>query len=631
MPALRLKTKLVIAITGMVVAIVATLATLYISEVVHQRVHEVYAVAEVLRDVTFAVSKPAFDVDLSSSRVDMNNPKQVENAVQDLLQSDSSMLSLLESVNGEPNILDAAIVDADGLALLHTTAALQGTNVSPRPDFSTLLNAGLRQQLKLIYGPPQTYDVRLPLVRSGQPFGEVRVGVSTVLLKNTLQPLIQRALLFSGAAIIFSLILAAAVSNIALRPLAAINQRLDLITAGKAEPAESDSRRSDEYGTVSTKIERLGRQMRDVKEVFSALKENLDQMMANLQDGVMLFTSDFNVVLVSASVERFTGKPRAELLGRHPEEIFSRDSRLGRAILEAFESRTSRVAEEIENDQGRHIQVSLDFIEERGERIGALLNLRDAESVHRIEDEIELSRRLAAIGRLTSGVAHEVKNPINAIVVHLEVLRQKMKEIDPDTKRHVDVIGSEIQRLDRVVQTLVDFTRPVELRLSDMDLRKVVEDVVLLASPAAERHKVTIERESSQEPLPVRIDADLVKQAILNIVLNGVQAMPDGGTLRIAGKREGDVAAIMVRDQGAGIPENIRDKIFNLYFTTKSGGSGIGLAMAYRVVQLHHGSLEFTSIIDHGTAFNLRFPLVEVAASGEQQAAAAPEGSVSTA
>jgi signal transduction histidine kinase len=285
--------------------------------------------------------------------------------------------------------------------------------------------------------------------------------------------------------------------------------------------------------------------------------------------------------------------------------------------------------EEIENEQGRHIQVSLDFIEERGERIGALLTLRDAESVHRIEDEIELSRRLAAIGRLTSGVAHEVKNPLNAIVVHLEVLRQKMKEIDPDTRRHVDVIGSEIQRLDRVVQTLVDFTRPVELRLSEMDLRKVVEDVVVLASPAAERHQVVIEREISQELLPVRVDADLVKQAVLNIVLNGVQAMPEGGTLRIAAKREGDGAVIMVRDQGAGIPENIRDKVFNLYFTTKSGGSGIGLAMAYRVVQLHHGSVEFTSIMEHGTTFYLRFPLAESPASSEP--AVAPEGSISKA
>ena len=631
MPALRLKTKLVIAITGMVVAIVAALSTLYISEVVHQRVREVYAVAEVLRDQIFAVAKPTFDVDLSSSRIDLNNPKQVENAVQDLLQSDSGISSLLESVNGEPNILDASIVDANGLALLHTNPLLQGTIVSPRPDFSQLLDAGMREQFKLIYGPPQTYDVRLPLLRSGKPFGEVRVGVRTSLLKESLKPQIQHALVYSGTAILFSLILAAALSNIALRPLAAISRRLDLISSGKAEPAETESKRSDEFGTVSTKIERLGRQMRDVKEVFSALKENLDQMMANLQDGVMLFTSDLNAVLVSASAERFIGRPRGEMLGRHPAEIFSRDSRLDCAIRAAFEARTPLVAEEIENEQGRNIQVSLDFIEERGERIGALLNLRDAESVHRIEDEIELSRRLSAIGRLTSGVAHEVKNPINAIVVHLEVLRQKMKEIDPDTKRHVDVIGSEIQRLDRVVQTLVDFTRPVELRLSDMDLRKVVEDVVILASPAAERHSVIIEREPSQEPLPVRIDVDLVKQAILNIVLNGVQAMPEGGTLRIAGKREGDSGVIMVRDQGAGIPENIRDKIFNLYFTTKSGGSGIGLAMAYRVVQLHHGSVELTSIVEHGTTFYLRFPLSEIAANGEQQAAVAPEGSVSKA
>jgi PAS domain S-box-containing protein len=631
MPALRLKTKMVFAITAMVVAIVATLSTLYISEVVHQRIQETYTVAEVIEHHIFSVSRPSLEVDLSATKVDLNNPEQVGAAVQEMLESDTAVSSLLESVTGDsPIIYDAAIVAADGRVLMHTNPERLGQRVPAREDFANVLNVGIRKQLKIIYGPGQIYDVRLPLLRDQKPFGEVRVGVSTVLFKDEIKPQIQGALLSSGIAIFFSLILSAALSNVALRPLAAISRRLDLISAGKAEPVETTSRRSDEYGTVSTKIERLGRQMRDVKEVFSALKENLDQMMANLQDGVMLFTSDFNAVLVSASAERFIGKPRGEMLGRNPREIFSRDSRLGSAILAAFESRSPLGPEEIENEQGRHIQISLDFIEERGERIGALLTLRDAESVHRIEDEIELSRRLSAIGRLTSGVAHEVKNPINAIVVHLEVLRQKMKEIDPDTRRHVDVISSEIQRLDRVVQTLVDFTRPVELRLNDMDLRKVVDDVVILASPAAERHNVTVERQPSQEPLPVRIDADLVKQAILNIVLNGVQAMPEGGTLRIAAKREGDGAVLMVRDQGAGIPENIRDKIFNLYFTTKSGGSGIGLAMAYRVVQLHHGSVEFTSIMEHGTTFYLRFPIAEIPANGEQPAVA-PEGSISKA
>jgi PAS domain S-box-containing protein len=581
----------------------------------------------------FAVARPALTVDLSATKVDMNDPQKVEAAMEDLLQSDTVVTSLLESVTGDSqNILDACIVDASGMALLHTTAALQNTIVPAREDFTNLLNGGIRRQFKLIYGPPETYDARLPLINNttGKPFGEVRVGISTTLLRNTLRPQITRALLFSGSAILLSLILAAGLSNLALRPLAAISHRLDLISSGKADLAETTSKRSDEYGRVSTKIERLGRQMRDVKEVFSALKENLDQMMANLQDGVMLFTSDSNAVLVSASAERFIGKPRGEMLGRQPAEIFSRESVLGRTILDAFVSREPVAQDEIEDAQGRHIQISLDFIEEHGERIGALLTLRDAESVHRIEDEIELSRRLSAIGRLTSGVAHEVKNPINAIVVHLEVLRQKMKETDPDTRRHVDVISSEIQRLDRVVQTLVDFTRPVELRLSDMDLRKVVEDVVILASPAAEKHNVLIEREAAPDALPVRIDVDLVKQAVLNIVLNGLQAMPNGGTLRLTVKREGDGALISVRDQGAGIPDNIRDKIFNLYFTTKSGGSGIGLAMAYRVVQLHHGSVEFSTIIDHGTTFHLRFPLAEIGTNGEAPAVA-KEDSVSKA
>ena len=119
--------------------------------------------------------------------------------------------------------------------------------------------------------------------------------------------------------------------------------------------------------------------------------------------------------------------------------------------------------------------------------------MRDAESVRRIENEIELSRRLAAIGRLTSGVAHEVKNPINAIVVHLELLREKMREVDPDTRRHMDIIGREIHRLDRVVQMLVDFNRPVELRLADFDLRRLVEDVALLASPEAARQGVKLQ------------------------------------------------------------------------------------------------------------------------------------------
>jgi signal transduction histidine kinase len=622
MPALRLKLKLVFAITGMVVVIVATLSTLYISEVVKLRLQETQANGDFVANEILEVAKIPLQVDLSSTNVNLDDPLQVEDAIADVLQTDQDVNALLESVIGfSPTIQDATITGPDGRALVHTLPLLVGKTIKRRQDFVSIAQASIWKQLGVIYGPAQVYDARLPFRVNEVPL-EVRVGISTLLLKDSIQPILTHSLISTGVSILVCLLLAAGLSNFALRPLSAISLRLDQISSGQVELPESPAQPSDEYGAVTSKIDRLGRQMRDVKEVFSALKENLDQMMANLQDGVMLFTSDFKVVLVSASAERFVGKPRGDMLGSYPQEIFYGDSRLGRAILEGFMTRTPG-QEEIELENGRRIQFSLDFIEERGERIGALLTLRDAESVHRIEDEIELSRRLAAIGRLTSGVAHEVKNPINAIVVHLEVLRQKLSQVDPDTRRHMDVIGTEIKRLDRVVQTLVDFTRPVELRLTDLDLRKLVEEVVALASPEAERHKVLIERNPAPEPLPVRVDADLMKQAVLNIVINGVQAMSaSGGNLSITSRREGDGAVLTVRDEGPGIPADIRDKIYNLYFTTKKGGSGIGLPMAYRVLQLHNGALEFDSIEGSGATFVLRVPLTEIGEATEQPAAA---------
>ena len=621
----RLKTKLVLSISGMVFAVVTALSTVYISHLVRHGVEDSYQDAEFVGHEIFNAARQALEVDVSSTKVDLNDPSSVRELVEDTLQTDQGLNALLQSIIGySPTIYDVAIVDEQGRALLHTDADQQGKVIPARQDFASVRDGGFRQQLAVVYGAPRVYDINIALVRDGAPFGAIRVGVSTTFLKNSLQPQLTSAVIFSALSILVCLALAAGVSNFALQPLEAIGRRLDLMTAGQLEPAsEKESRRGDEYGVVTTKIDRLGRQMRDVKEVFSALKENLDQIMANLEDGLLLFTRDWRAVLVSAAAERFLGRPRGEMLGHNVNELFSRSSRLGEVILECFDHHEPLPVTDVETESGRRIEVSLDFIEEKGENIGALITMRDAESVRRIEDEIELSRRLAAIGRLTSGVAHEVKNPINAIVVHLEVLRQKLQQVDPDTRRHMDVIGNEIQRLDRVVQTLVDFTRPVELRLADIDLRRIVEEVALLAEPDAARHGVKIERRVQEELLPVKVDADLVKQAMLNIVLNGVQAMPEGGPLVISASRNGDEARIEVRDRGRGIPLEIRDKIFNLYFTTKPKGSGIGLAMTYRVMQLHNGAVEYESTEGQGTTFLLRFPLSTMEVEAHQEEATA--------
>ena len=411
------------------------------------------------------------------------------------------------------------------------------------------------------------------------------------------------------------MIFAAFLANLALKPIEQIGARLDALALAEAEVAgEASGRSGDAVVLVSHKIERIGRRMRNVEEVFSALKENLDQIMTNLQDGILLYTHDARAVLVSDSVERFLGISRAEILGSRLHDVFSRNTRLGRLVRESFDARMALVQEEITTETGRHVEISLDFIhDDRAvypqESLGALLTLHDVESVREIESDLELSRRLAAIGRLTAGVGHEVKNPINAIVVHLELLRNKLGGSDNKAMRHLEVIESEIQRLDRVVQTLVDFSRPVELQLKEQDLRRVVSAVLMLASADLETRDVHVQSDLPDHPVLAKVDADLLKQALLNVVLNGAQAMAEGGKLAVRLAEDGRMALLSIHDEGSGIPLEVRDKIFDLYFTTKKDGSGIGLAMTYRIVELHNGSIEVESDATHGTTFILRFPL----------------------
>ena len=611
---IRLKTKLVLAISGMVFALVAVFSYVYISHRLRESTTQGYTRADFVAKEIEATARKATQVDLRTLDVDVTNPDAVEAAVERRLQEDEGLSTLLQTVLAySSSVYDAGIADKHGRAIVHTNSTLVGTQLDHREDYGDVLNANSFQQLKMIYGPPRVYDLSVPIKRGDDPFGNIRVGISTVFLQSELTPQLNRALLYSAIAILLSLALAALVSNLALQPLEAIARRLDQMTAEvpDSHPPPPEPDRVDEYGLVNTKIDRLGRQIRDVKEIFTTLKGNLDQVMGSLQEGVVLFTNESRVVLVSASAERFLGRTREDTLGKSVEEIFTDANKLGRIVLDAFALHHVISQREIELENGRRIQIALDFIAERGQRIGALLTMRDAESVRRLETELELSQRIASIGRLTSGVAHEVKNPINAIVVHLELLREKMRAGggDDDSRRHMDIIGNEIQRLDRVVKALVDFNRPIEPRFNTIDLRRLVDDVTMLASPDAARNGVTITNQASSDPLLVKADADLVKQALLNIVLNGVQAMENGGLLRISTKRDESSTTIEIVDQGRGIPAEIRDKVFNLFFTTKKEGSGIGLAMSYRVMQLHGGSLSFESQPGAGTVFHMTLPL----------------------
>ena len=637
---MRLKTKLVLAITGLVFLVVTVLSWLFLEQLLAQRITQSYAANDMVAHQILYYTQLAVTNGLSGKEFDPNDPKSLRAAVAEALQHDQGLNEQLSAVNRySPTVYDVSIADSQGRALLSTDPTQDNVQLPKRENYDRLLHGGVFTTVYTFFGPPRTYNIVLLLERAHRPFLSVQVGIRTTFLRNVFEPWIWASLTFTGVAILSSLLVAALLANLALQPIEQISLRLDTLEqasfdddgeAPAPEPAKLPPPREtpawmrpatlirpsteDTVVQVSDKIERIGRRMRNVEEVFSALKENLDSIMSNLQDGILLFTAEGRAALVSDSVERFLGLPRTRLFGGSIASIFTLETKLGRLVRDAFETGHTLDQEEVETDTGRRVQVSLDFVIDQdsapGASLGALLTLHDLESVRELESELELSRRLAAIGRLTAGVGHEVKNPINAIVVHLELLRNKLSGPDSRAMRHLEIIESEIQRLDRVVQTLVDFSRPVELQLKEQDLRRIVSGVLMLASAELETHNVRVSSHMPERPLITKVDADLIKQAILNVVLNGAQAMSQGGELHVTLREEGRMAAIEIADSGSGIPDDIRAKIFDLYFTTRKDGSGIGLAMTYRIMQLHNGSIDVQSEQNIGSTFTLKLPLL---------------------
>jgi len=237
--------------------------------------------------------------------------------------------------------------------------------------------------------------------------------------------------------------------------------------------------------------------------------------------------------------------------------------------------------------------------------------------LERMASQLDVATRLAAISRLTGGVAHEIKNPLNAIALRLELLRARLGEPDHELSGEIDILSKEVLRLDRVVKTFLDFSRPLDVHLQEIDLGMLAREVTEFVTPQARLAKIEVDFSAPSEPALMRGDSDLLKQAVLNLVTNAIDAMnhpPDaGGRLGVRVERaqfeKGDDKLILeVSDTGPGIPPELRDKVFQLYFTTKTAGSGIGLAMTYRAVQLHNGTISFKSEAGSGTTFRLEFP-----------------------
>jgi signal transduction histidine kinase len=517
-------------------------------------------------------------------------------------------------------IVEVAVCDLNDIILNDSDRDRIGAKLAKSDNFTTFVkNSSWLEKLRVVLRSDKTYEVTQDLVNaSGQPVQRIHIVVDPALMRNgngSIIPILVGHLRLAGASIFGALVAVLILSATAFRPLGKLGEMLDLLARGEYEmqPVKPGT---DQFGLVASKVQILGEVLKGRQSEISDLKGNVERILNELDDGVLIFGRDRRLIAAAGSIERFFIQPRTELVGLPVSDIFPPGTTLGLLLAQSIQTarpiRNRRVP--IQGKERGSISMALlsvEFLEASGG--GMVIRLRDPEATRQIGRHLQTADRLSAISRLTGGVAHEVKNPLNAMLMHVELAKMKLNHGDYDLQPQMDVIASEILRLDRVVKTFLDFTRPVELHASDTNLQSLVQDIADLARPQAAASGIDLSFQQSDESTTVTVDQDLLKQAILNIVVNAIDAMRDsgksGGVLSIETIVKSNTAEIRVSDTGPGIPAELRDKIYNLYFTTKSSGSGIGLAMTFQIVQLHDGTIEVATEMGKGTAFTIRLPI----------------------
>jgi len=551
---------------------------------------------------------------------------QLTKSLREALRDKDLADDLLDLVTDANPILEIAVVDPHTNEVLADSDPTRlGETSGPYPDFRQLVkNTGVIRKFRMLTSrTPLYYQVERRLATpSGETVLLVRVITYPALLRNDMLPTLKQNANVALIAVVAAICVTFLFSTIAFRPLTRLRRQLEMVESGQYPPDKAPPGKpaTDELSVMASKVSMLGQRLRGAQFEVSDLRGNIDRLLQDLEDAVFIFNRDGRLVFASGSVEKFTDRERADLSAKSIGDVFPPSTTLGLLIAQSAQTgRTirNRRVPLVSNGEGPPVVavvlLSVDLLETlpgaANAGSGLLIRLRDPEAQRKLNRELQTADRLAAISRVSGGVAHEVKNPLNAILLHVEVAKAKLSRGDTDVEPQMEIISREILRLDRVVKTFLDFTRPVELNLATVPLREFVEEVVELARPQAEASAIQILVEQQVEGVEVRVDRDLLKQALLNVVVNAMQVMPEGGDLRFEAIADEDNAEIRISDTGPGIPPELRDKIFRLYFTTRKEGSGIGLAMTFRIVQLHDGTIDFTSEPGKGTTFSIRLPI----------------------
>ncbi len=536
-----------------------------------------------------------------------------------VLRRDPGIRALLEGMVGYSHtVVYAAIVDPAGRAVVHSNSAREGKTLPPRESLETVRAWGTLRVIGAMLGEPQVYEARLPMRIGERPFATVRVGISTSLLRRELTQALVRSLALAAGALVVSVAVGLGAGRVLLRSLRRIAQGMERLARGEYG-ATVDLTRDDELGELAARVNRLGEQIRTDRSQWQSEKTQMEGIINSLEDSVIFLNPQREVVFCNQGAERVLNRRLEEMVGHPLEALLSGEHPLLPVVEELFEAHQERrnLPLKVPRPDGgtRELAVSSYLIQE-GERVGgSVLAMKDLDPVRAVHSLVTYSQKLAALGRLTSGVAHEVKNPLNAMRIHLELLKTRLAGERAEVVENLDVIAQEIQRLDRVVQGFLKFVRPQELRLVPVNLNALLAEVARLSAPEAAQNGSQIALDLAPHLPPAMGDAELLEQAYTNLVTNAIQAMPGGGTVTLATRLLPEEAIqVRVSDKGVGIPPEDRDKIFRLYYTTKPNGSGIGLSLVYRIIQMHDGHIDVESAVGQGTTMILTLPAAPVQA-----------------
>jgi PAS domain S-box-containing protein len=376
-------------------------------------------------------------------------------------------------------------------------------------------------------------------------------------------------------------------------------------------------------GLLSERERRRRREMIQLNRDLTEQRERIKEIVETMQDGVIVLNREGKVTHWNRALEERYGVKREEVLGRDfldafpalreegfpafLEQVYA--GQAGAVTLERFAHRTLHRGDVILNLKGTAMR------DLRGEVQGALITVEDITERVGLEKAVQQVEKMAAIGTLSAGLAHEINNPIGVIASRVECMLWEADEqgLSEMVRGDLQVIAKHADRVARITQGLLSFSRQQAWRLSPVDVNTVVEEALVLVEKQLAREQVTLERDLPPGLPAVLGSANHLEQVLLNLVTNAREAMPEGGRLRVATRRNGGSIEVEVTDTGKGIPAEHLSKVFDPFFTTKEKGTGLGLAISYGIVRDHGGTLTVRSREGAGTTF-----LVTVPVAGEQ-------------